>query len=506
MPAKRALSAALALLLVAAIPARAGSVPTLTVIDSIRPGYFSSYALDYYESVALGDYLYFAAEDDTHGAELWRTNGTTTTLVKDINTGTGGAENSYPQSFAAFGDYLYFRANDGVHGFELWRTNGTDTTLVKDINTNGTGGADSSGPHGFTALNGYLYFQANDGTHGDELWRTDGTAAGTTLVKDINLHGVGGAESSAPYGLTVLGGYLYFAADDGINGVEVWRTDGIETGMFADINTTLGGSDPMLFTAFNGYLYFRANDLTHGAELWRTNGITTELVKDINADHADNANPGYFTALGGYLYFQANDGTHGYELWRTNGTAAGTTMVEDINAGSDNSSPYQFTALGGYLYFNAHESTHGYELWRTNGTITELVMDINTNGAAYSDPRYFTALGEYIYFSAEDGTNGRELWRTDGTATEKVPFSLAGQFIDCDCADNNIVAVGGRLYTTVYSDAIGREFAYLDEPTYVLPSTDRSESGWTTTLVILAGLTAAASIGLRLMGAKRASR
>jgi len=38
MPAKRALSAALALLLIAAIPARATSVPTLTVIDTINPG------------------------------------------------------------------------------------------------------------------------------------------------------------------------------------------------------------------------------------------------------------------------------------------------------------------------------------------------------------------------------------------------------------------------------------------------------------------------------------
>jgi hypothetical protein len=84
-----------------------------------------------------------------------------------------------------------------------------------------------------------------------------------------------------------------------------------------------------------------------------------------------------------------------------------------------------------------------------------------------------------------------------------VPFPAAGQEIDCDCYDTNIVAVGARLYTTVYSDAIGHEFAYLDEPTYVLPETNRDGSVWTTALVILAGLTAAASIGLRVRGAKR---
>ncbi|NQW55409.1 MAG: hypothetical protein HQ458_00920, partial [Chloroflexi bacterium] len=58
MSAKRSLTLALALLLVAAIPARATSVPTLTVIDTINPGSGSSYAMDYSDSVAFNGYLY----------------------------------------------------------------------------------------------------------------------------------------------------------------------------------------------------------------------------------------------------------------------------------------------------------------------------------------------------------------------------------------------------------------------------------------------------------------
>ena len=40
-------------------------------------------------------------------------------------------------------------------------------------------------PSDLTNVNGTLYFTADDGTHGEELWKTDGTAAGTVMVKDI---------------------------------------------------------------------------------------------------------------------------------------------------------------------------------------------------------------------------------------------------------------------------------------------------------------------------------
>jgi len=97
-------------------------------------------------------------------------------LVKDI---WSGEEGSYPSFRSAIGDILFFRANDGVSGFELWRTDGTDagTVLVADLNP----GPLSSNPDWLTAVGDTMFFSADDGISGRELWKSDGTVEGTML-------------------------------------------------------------------------------------------------------------------------------------------------------------------------------------------------------------------------------------------------------------------------------------------------------------------------------------
>jgi len=80
-------------------------------------------------------------------------------------------------------------------------------TLLKDIYP----GVSSSAPTYLTDVNGTLFFIADDGTYGVEVWKSDGTAAGTAMVKDINP----GAGGSFPFDFTNVNGTLFFTATDG---------------------------------------------------------------------------------------------------------------------------------------------------------------------------------------------------------------------------------------------------------------------------------------------------
>src|SRR3954471_3246916 len=129
--------------------------------------------------------IFFVRTTDANGAELWVTDGTPggAHLVKDINSGTAS---SAPFNLFNANGSLFFDANDGIHGPELWISNGTSagTTLLKDINPATTAFTDSAARN-FTALNSTIFFIANDGTHGLELFKPDGTPAGTVMVADI---------------------------------------------------------------------------------------------------------------------------------------------------------------------------------------------------------------------------------------------------------------------------------------------------------------------------------
>ncbi len=287
--------------------------------------------------------------------------------------------------------------------------------LVKDI----VSGAGSSQPSLLVNVNGAVFFTADDGVNGRELWKSDGTGAGTVLVKEITP----GIASSGFGQMVDVNGRLFFVVDAPGTGLELWKSDGTAAGtvLVKDIFPALSASIPQSLTNVNGTLFFTANDGMNGTELWKSDGTEagTVLVKNIRAG-GPSSNPSRLTNVNGTLFFTADDGVNGVELWKSNGTEAGTVLVKDIRGG-DTSSPQSLTNVNGTLFFTANDGVNGPELWKSDGTEagTVLVKDIRP-GSSSASPFSLTNVGGTLFFVANDGVNGTELWKSDGTEAGTV--------------------------------------------------------------------------------------
>ncbi|PSB23629.1 Ig-like domain-containing protein [Stenomitos frigidus] len=337
-------------------------------------------------------------------------------LVQDINptqnaTATGTVS-STPTNLTAAGSKLFFSANDGVTGLELWSSDGTSTgtTLIADLNsTPDTSG--SSNPSNLTVIGNTLYFTANNGIRGTELWKADLTGAtAPTIVKDIRS----GANSSLPRNLVNFNGTLYFEADDG-SGLVLWKTDGTLGGT-VKVESTTSYSQPGLLAVAGNTLYFTAGN---GSQLWRINaaGTQTTLLQDISS----GAGISNLVAIGNTIFFTATDSSNGVELWRSDGTAVGTTRISNINPGVGDANPSGLVNLNDTLYFFAKNGSNVSGLWQSTAAgIVSLVTALPSAGQL---PTSLTMVGSKLFFVVDAGTSSipdLQLWQSDGTSGSLV--------------------------------------------------------------------------------------
>jgi ELWxxDGT repeat protein len=357
-------------------------------------------------------------------------------LVVDLNAVPASAA---PREIVAAGDVAYFTATDPVHGRELWVTDGTPagTRMVGDIEP-GPAGSD---PGSLTLVGSTLFFAATTG--GDrELWKTDGTASGTLRVRDIKIEDPYGSWgppdfSSRPESLTAVDGTLFFSADDGWNGRELWKSDGTPEGTVLVTDLLPGTSSswdfefarsgfPRDLTAFQGRLFFVAtvdDGERSGDVLWVSDGtaegtaVVAELAPDLDAT------PSGLVAAAGALFFAASGVPDHRALWTSDGTSAGTRAVATVlpqgaatEGGNGAFAIRDIVPFGDGVLFAGDDGTSGSELWTSDGTTegTRLLADIHAERG--SDPSEITVVGPTAYFAAADVEHGRELWATDGTA------------------------------------------------------------------------------------------
>ena len=90
-------------------------------------------------------------------------------MVKDIIPGEDG---SVASQLTDVGGTLYFGTADETHGFELWTSDGTAarTVMVQDLNA----GQKGSNPGWIADLAGTAFFSATTPATGRELWSVAG--------------------------------------------------------------------------------------------------------------------------------------------------------------------------------------------------------------------------------------------------------------------------------------------------------------------------------------------
>lgn len=304
-----------------------------------------------------------------------------------------------------------------------------------------------------------------------------------------------GSESSFPSHFHTYRDALYFRANDGTAGTELWRVEdyGVVAEqprkfvpfMFADLYPGSVGSDPAHMVTHNELLYFSSSGVDTS---WR-----------VALDHRDNCSslrPSGFDSRVRFAVAEsaAWDPTRLYDCptgfrWASTAEAYGlfpspvqsaserktyfdecgwrgfewggvarsrfrfsdsaATGAVKSAASTESYRPdvgdFSTDAFAGVVcvvdgYLGVFAATTNNELWRSDGSVerTQRVHDLYS-GSLGSYPSALTSFGPYLYFGATTNADGRELWRSlgDSSSPPRLVSFGARTGINPDVADSN---------------------------------------------------------------------
>ena len=324
----------------------------------------------------------------------------------------GSSFGSAGQDRVVFSAFHCSLTNYVCFGEEPWISDGTlsGTRSMADIRNGDTpmNTQDGQGvliddvgsqPRSFFQSGNMVYFFADDNNSGRELWKIDTSRAssGATLVKDINSGAGDSMELETETEYINFNGNIFFSADDGNNGIELWKTNGFGLGttIVKDINAGYNSSNPAELTLVNNTLYFTAYDSTSSAiELFYSDGTnmgTTILSSDINS-------PELLTAIGDTLFFSAHPDSLVINdmgvLWNSDGTNSGTGII-DYNV-----YPVQIITSEDLIYVIDFQLFDDYQLVSYDGTTSIVDSGVGVENVALVGDKLFYTRGNNLHYHA----------------------------------------------------------------------------------------------------------
>lgn len=331
----------------------------------------------------------------------------------------------------------------------------SQVVLERDINQE----AASSNPNYASELDGILYFGADDGINGTELYQYDLTSGAFEIVVNLQPNN----EHSGINETIAFDEKVFFSARDG-NGIDrhllVYDPgDGSVQRLMDSEGEQV--TEPFGLFEFNGQLFFRAEFPSVGFELGRYDPVENQidLLADINP--GGDGYPGSFCIAEGKLWFSADDGQSNSRLWRYDPE---TEAVENIVYDSPNEvypSMNFLHAFAGKLFFQGYTQPTGEELFAYD-IASNTLIDIPEiyPGIASSSPFGFTELDDQLYFSARTVGESREL-RVYAPETNTVSL-VEDLNPDGSSSPGEIFVLDDQLYFTASIDGEERHLFSFD--------------------------------------------
>jgi ELWxxDGT repeat protein len=397
-------------------------------------------------------------------------NGTASPISSEPFPHTRSAGNIRSHRYTSVGHWVYFVARASTSSYGLYKTLGSSSTtvLLKEFN----GGIAPIG--GLVATNTRVFFSADDGQHGHELWVSDGTPAGTKMVKDINSTG-----SSSGFGISkqmaVLGNKVIFEVSDPINGGKLWISDGTALGTTLLVpRSRLRSLSSMV--SMGGYVLFSGDDGTHGEETWISDG-TAGRHQDADRHPSDLGElPKLLPTSWKQVLFPRRRRDAWLRTldhrWNECRDATGQGLLERLCERCSRLRHEYIRSCGWQAVLPSDRRRRGQ--WRSwplglgrNRPGTFLIKDVNP-GQSSNAKTYISTMFEAngkVYFAGNDGTHGREPWVSDGTASGT--FMLADLYPSRESIPNYFAyaGFGNQVVFNATSPATGSELFVTDGTT-----------------------------------------
>ena len=379
---------------------------------------------------------------------------------------------------------IWTNVNSAPYGSELFKIVLSDaaptTTMVKDISSGTSSGIDSL--QGALLTSGKLVFRGYNSTIGYEPWVSDGTEAGTFPI-DLYFSS-NYTTSSYPSSFTEFQGEVVFSAyvygwvkgSETINvGQELVFTNGTVAGTHVlDVYPGANSSNPGIIGEANGLLYFTATT-ANGNGIYSTNGTTFTKLATVN----DSATRLAWNAS--KAFFSVSDATNGAELWVADFTANTFTLVKDILAGSGSGLSGDVGAfmVNGKLVFKAYTSATQQNLFVSNGTSAGTVQIGSSLGA-------YAALGDVLVFADGNSISAANVSGSTPVKVELVNASSAVLKMQSDSdqaffslANGDLYATKGTTATTVKLASLVKNFKMVAENAlYFVVTNTQSTTGY----------------------------